>query len=385
MCGIALIVSGIRIDFSSLRLDSVSPSSKTQQVVSLEDLKAALQRRGPDSLGTKKLLLLHSINLLNSGNSLVSSVTEETHVLDNGSNVPESFAELVFVGATLQLRGVTPVSQPLVDSYGNILVYNGEIFGGLEIGSDNNDTQVLMQYLRNCCSCHSQEHATTCNSNGQKKGYVPDVLSQIKGPWAIIYWQESSKTLWFGRDAFGRRSLLVHWPSLEDPRFLLSSVSPTSSSLQSSDFEVENGTNGIKFWEELSCGIYSMSMDATHLDGGFLGEITKHEWTNVMLKELIEWERASVEPKPEELYSSRFKTLTVKSDMDSASSGPIPAQNVLTALRESMMRRISLHNIYQAVKDGARQKENVPVAVLFSGGLDSMILAALLDEYLDPN
>lgn len=41
--------------------------------------------------------------------------------------------------------------------------------------------------------------------------------------------QDSTRTLWFGRDAFGRRSLLVHWPTLEDPRLLLSSVSPPSS------------------------------------------------------------------------------------------------------------------------------------------------------------
>ena len=30
------------------------------------------------------------------------------------------------------------------------------------------------------------------------------------------------------------------------------------------------------------------------------------------------------------------------------------------------------------------EKEAVPVAVLFSGGLDSMILAALLDQCIDP-
>ncbi|XVE85734.1 hypothetical protein DITRI_Ditri17bG0114800 [Diplodiscus trichospermus] len=382
MCGIALLVSGIRIDLSSLHLDSVSPSSKAQLVFTLDDVKAALQRRGPDSLGTKKLLLLHS-NTLSSGNSWVSSVSEETHVLDNGWNVSESLAELVFVGATLQLRGVTPVNQPLVDSFGNILVYNGEIFGGIEVGSDNNDTEILMQYLGKCCSCRSQEHTTTCNFEEQGKGSVPDVLSVIKGPWAIIYWQESSKTLWFGRDAFGRRSLLVRWPTMEDSRLLLSSVPPTSSGLQ--EFEIENGTSGSKFWEELSCGIYSMSVDASKSDGIFLSEIKKHEWTNVMLKELIEWERVSVEPKSEELYFSRSKTLGAECDSNSASSVSVWVQNVLTALRESMKRRISLHIIYQAVICGSRQKETVPVAVLFSGGLDSMILAALLDECLDHN
>ncbi|XWS34198.1 hypothetical protein CRYUN_Cryun21dG0019900 [Craigia yunnanensis] len=382
MCGIALLVSGIRIDLSPLHLDSISPSSKAQLVFSLDDLKAALKRRGPDSLGTKKLLLLPS-NTLNSGNSWVSSVNEETHVLGNGLGVSEYLAELVFVGATLQLRGVNPVSQPLVDSSGNILVYNGEIFGGIGVGSDNNDTEILMQSLGKCCSCRYQEHTTTCNFKGQGKGSVPDLLSVMKGPWAIIYWQESSKTLWFGRDAFGRRSLLVHWPTMDDPRFLLSSVSPTSSSLQGSDFEVEKGTSGIKFWEELSCGIFSMPVDATKSDGRFLGEIKKHEWTNVMLKELIEWERVSVEPKSEELHFSRSKSLNAECDTNLASS--VSVQNVLTALRESMMRRISQHKIYQAVTFGARQKETVPVAVLFSGGLDSMILAALLDECLDPN
>ncbi|PPS00487.1 hypothetical protein GOBAR_AA20164 [Gossypium barbadense] len=320
MCGIALLVSGIRIGFSSLNLDSISSSSKSHLVFSVDDLKAALQRRGPDSLGTMKLLLPPHFNSSNSTNHRVSSFNEESHVLDNVSDMPESFAEFVFLGATLQLRGVSPVCQPLMDSSGNVLVYNGEIFGGIEVGIDKNDTESLMQSLGNCCSCRSQEHRTTCDFNGQAKGSIVDVLSVIKGPWAIIYWQESSKTLWFGRDAFGRRSLLVHWPTTEDPRFLLSSVSPTSSSLQDSGFEVENGTSGIKFWEELSCGIYSMSVDVKKSDGRFHSEIKKHEWTNAMLKELIEWERDSIEPKPAELNFSHSRTSSAELDINSYSS-----------------------------------------------------------------
>jgi hypothetical protein len=35
--------------------------------------------------------------------------------------------ELQFIGATLQLRGLNPIIQPFVDSYGNVLIYNGKI------------------------------------------------------------------------------------------------------------------------------------------------------------------------------------------------------------------------------------------------------------------
>lgn len=127
MCGIALLVSGIRIDLSSLNFDSISSSCKPHLVFSLDDLKTALQRRGPDSLGTMKLLLpLHS-NSSNSTNYWIYSFNEEPHVLDNGLDMPEYFAEFVFLGATLQLRGVSPVCQPLMDSSRNVLVYNGKI------------------------------------------------------------------------------------------------------------------------------------------------------------------------------------------------------------------------------------------------------------------
>ncbi|XP_062020599.1 uncharacterized protein LOC133736985 isoform X3 [Rosa rugosa] len=68
------------------------------------------------------------------------------------------------------IRGVNPVVQPLIDLNMNVLVYNGEIFGGIEIASEENDGEVLMGLLGGCESC------------------VSNVVSRIKGPWAIIYW-----------------------------------------------------------------------------------------------------------------------------------------------------------------------------------------------------
>lgn len=428
MCGIALIISGTRIDLSSLLLDSVPSASSTsiddQLVFSIDDLKAALGRRGPDSLGSKKVFLYSKTSSSIEEREIVSFTGGEEakerdescsqHVeekndccfdthgqtleVENGFSMSNVVAELHFIGATLQLRGINPIVQPLMDTYGNIFVYNGEIFGGINIDSDSNDTEILMQALGNCCSCNSHLHKRTSYCLEKGKSSVPEVLSTIKGPWAVIYWQESSRTLWFGRDAFGRRSLLVHWPTLEDHRFLLSSVSPFSSTEESSGFEAENEINNHNFWEELTCGIYSISFDAPKLDGCLVGEVRKHEWTNSMLKELIVWERTSVEPKPEDLYSSHGKILMEQHDVHSAcsnilpsKSGPIQAsisataETVLFALRESVMRRTSLHRIFKAVTCDIRQEVLTPVAVLFSGGLDSMILSALLDECLDPS
>ncbi|KAF7827969.1 asparagine synthetase domain-containing protein 1 isoform X1 [Senna tora] len=365
MCGIALIVSGVRIDTSSLFLDSTCPPCETEKLVfSVDDLKAALRKRGPDSIGSKKVSL--QFNVL--GQEQIFNELEHNFGVQNLAT-----AELHLLGATLQLRGINPLVQPLVDASGNILVYNGEIFGGIKIASDCNDAEFLMQTLGKCCSCDSNLH---CHLNSGENS-IPDLLSMIKGPWAIIYWQDNSRTLWFGRDAFGRRSLLVHWPTEEDSRFLLSSVSPVSPTDQASGCP--------SYWEELPCGIYSVCVDASSSNGCLFGEVRRHEYTSSMLKELIKWERTSIEPKYEELPSSQDVNSTPLETVPCETgpiqfSTPMLAHTVLNALKESVLRRTSLYTIYQAV---IPQENFVPMAVLFSGGLDSMILAALLDQCLD--
>nr|GEY25034.1 asparagine synthase family protein [Tanacetum cinerariifolium] len=79
------------------------------------------------------------------------------------------------------------------------------------------------------------------------------------------------------------------------------------------------------------------------------------------------YNRPFVEPKPEDLFES--------DEMSYSEQRGHLCQEVLAALKESVRRRTIFSRIHQG---------SSPVAVLFSGGLDSMILAALLHECLDP-
>ncbi|KAI7728964.1 hypothetical protein M8C21_020060, partial [Ambrosia artemisiifolia] len=304
MCGIALIISGVPIDLSSLLPNASdyyysSPLSQHSEstLFTVDDIKAALRRRGPDSLGSKSLSL-H----VHEGRVVRSSVEEEEEP-SKLSNSEDDFVlnnnltgKVLFVGATLQLRGVCPITQPLVDKSGNIL------------------------------------------------------------------------TIWFGRDALGRRSLLIHWPSIKDTRLILSSVSPPALN-ENSDFGSEKGPGEPNFWEELPCGVYSLSMNAAKMDENLMCEVKRHNWLDPMLQELITWDRPLVEPTPDILngvHNTCFNEQEQQGHLH---------KEVLAALTESVRRRA----IFSGVHMG-----NSPVAVLFSGGLDSMILAALLDQCLDP-
>lgn len=182
MCGIALFISGIHIDLTHTHphLATFLDSPSNQVYVDIDDTKAALRRRGPDSLGIKNVFLWPS----NLGN--LSCVCESDEFAKRGLG---SCGKLEFIGATLQLRGSTPISQPLVDSFGNVLVYNGEIFGGVQVSRGSNDAEVLMESLGKCCSCKSHNHLKECSCNGEGLNSVPGLLSAIKGPWALIYWQ----------------------------------------------------------------------------------------------------------------------------------------------------------------------------------------------------
>ncbi|CAA7387771.1 unnamed protein product [Spirodela intermedia] len=457
MCGIALILSEVPAPESTQGGGGGSPASREAEEVHgpellVDDLRVALISRGPDSIGSKKVLLQQKLDSaveekrislsskessksVVSANGLLPSIwpcemeikssesklevtqlgtgneTKKVDCLFNAENKRNSVTEVIsprdvsevemshtiglqFLGATLHLRGINPAAQPLVDGSGNILVYNGEIFGGIHVDRDKNDGETLLDTLEKC-----GDHKDRCVEEG--KFSVPDILSSVKGPWALIYWQAKSRTLWFGRDAFGRRSLLVHWPTENDPQFVLSSVSPFWSVRGISGVDIP----GAYDWEELSCGIYSLCMEASK--DKFLGSmqslisrIRKHEWTNALLNNLVKWERRPVDSQPKEscphvlvgeehalpswpeiCFSSHEEVPFV--NQSKVPGGNFhPAQKLLISLRESVTRRTSLTMFKTNLCQTAEEKP-APLALLFSGGLDSMILAALSHQCLD--
>ncbi|CAG8830078.1 36856_t:CDS:2, partial [Racocetra persica] len=112
--------------------------------------------------------------------------------------------ELDFFGAVLHLRGKSVIKQPLIDNDQNVLLWNGEIFDGLEVPFGENDTIYLSATVKN-----SEKISDEINDNNG----VLKVLRMIEGPYSIIFWQSSKRKLWFGRDCLGRRSLLWHIPT----------------------------------------------------------------------------------------------------------------------------------------------------------------------------
>lgn len=387
MCGICLTVSS-----SAQQLQAVNGFQ-----IGAKNFMEALKRRGPDTMGRQTLLL--------EPKEFLQNIIDKSMTVSN--DVPEfhenkSHITLDFIASTLQLRGAVPITQPLRDNLNNVLVYNGEIFAGLPVRHDENDAQVLFNLLGRCCFCHTDGLSLErCTCFGPEEGTntrlsIPQLLSTIKGPWALIFWQAKSKTLWFGRDVLGRRSLLVHWPSKRNPCLVFSSLSfPIDHEMFGTKTEgMDGGLDISDYWEELPCGIYSISTRAGTIDN-YQESLVKHSWEDEGLVKIAAWERSCGEPPCEQRFGS-LQSMSNGCTVDASKSSRSNTKTayhlqVLAALQASVRRRTS--NISQHEKDimrvsnvtrRAEASMKAPFAILFSGGLDSMILAAVADQCVAP-
>ena len=257
-------------------------------------------------------------------------------------------------GSLLQLRGSVSNASPLVDCDGNALAFNGEVFEGLgEMSHSQNDARALLSTLAEAI----RENALECDP-------VAMVLSELKGPWSLVFWQENARRLWFARDVVGRRSLLIHRPECRDSRFILSTLIP----LQSADCD---STEHFNFWEELEPGIYTLDEQGNHGRNCWLWR--RHDWRARLPVELHLYEREMG------LIFPRAKHQALKKTVASGKTGlkhrlgelfsSVSVDGLFAALDAAVERRVS---------NGVRRKN---IGVLFSGGVDSMVIAALADRH----
>jgi asparagine synthetase B (glutamine-hydrolysing) len=155
----------------------------------------------------------------------------------------------LFCSSVLSLRGSNSeqlTKQPIIGTTinsdqhkSNILLWNGELFDSqndlIKVHRHENDGWKIFQTL-------NSQTGTEIERN------ILKILASIKGPFAFVYFHRSLNKIYFGRDKFGRRSLLINKNNKPlEPIIALSSVKVefnNDSTLESKlDFE-EVDTNG---------------------------------------------------------------------------------------------------------------------------------------------
>ncbi|KAI9057153.1 hypothetical protein FKP32DRAFT_1638527 [Trametes sanguinea] len=255
--------------------------------------------------------------------------------------------QLQFCASELRLRGDSFVQQPHIDAGGNILCWNGEVFEGLEVLPNENDGVKLSDALH---KCRNQQD-------------IFRVFGEIEGPYAFLYYHKASHRLYFARDPLGRRSLLVHYPDEARPYFLLSSVSA--------------GLHPGYSFEEISTEcVYSLDLDTASPSQQVLD--IQH-CISSLPRSVDDCILPFAQPAPvnRSLPDDPPKVTNLDCIPPHLTSA---VDDLIAELDRSVMLR---------VRNIPRSNNTLPgqarVAVFFSGGIDSTMLAFLADRHVDPS
>ncbi|KAJ0410890.1 hypothetical protein ATCC90586_004411 [Pythium insidiosum] len=337
MCGIALLLERVALDGGH---DSARRCLRAAAVQ--EELQRRLSQRGPDHFA----------------------------VVTPGTAPP--WADLQLASAVLHLRGDALVAQPTVDARGNVLCWNGEVFGGLETAhslyddGSQSDTAALSAALAKAAAAA----AAADNDDDELVARVLELVRAIEGPFAFAWLHAASQRVFFGHDRFGRRSLLSliapeqhgHGQEQEqeqDAEDLLTRLasSPSRSAcvsiagvstfcLSSVALRSVSASSGASFHEVPCTGVFSLDLGAQTL--------SFHAYAPL----------APCAAVPVDRYACGLPAVAPETPLD------VAAQHLLTVLSNAVGVRV--RTIPPPRAAGAAR-----VAVLFSGGLDSVVLAAL--------
>ncbi|XP_025035648.2 asparagine synthetase domain-containing protein 1 [Pelodiscus sinensis] len=299
--------------------------------------------------------------------------------------------QCLFSGHVLHLRGLmTP--QPLTDINNNVFLWNGEVFNGIHVGLVENDTQVMFHHLSSCSN----------------ESDILSLFSLVRGPWSFIYYQASKHYLWFGRDYFGRRSLLWQFNNDLDRALCLSSVSALS--------ESDNQ------WQEVpASGIYRVDLKACAISQSLV--LTLYPWKYHTKENAIEETFLSGRDQiSKELPSyvsltmndSKLSLITpvvplnrtvpetsVDTHCPNITNSTVTVEDLHGFLAEEHKKKL-VHQLIDVLSEAVKRRvlylfrdadqhtgeilskptKKAHIAVLFSGGIDSMLIAALADRHI---
>lgn len=112
-----------------------------------------------------------------------------------------------FVSSVLALRGKSLVAQPLQDPIsGSVLCWNGEAWKLDNKLIEQNDARVVFDVLLKTVG--SDDSSPVSDGGRDVDEAVAQVFSRVSGPYAFIFYHATNRSVYYGRDFLGRRSLL---------------------------------------------------------------------------------------------------------------------------------------------------------------------------------
>ena len=259
---------------------------------------------------------------------------------------------LTLLASVLHMRGDNIVQQPYEDEdvcllwngecYSHSLVMKDESIMPYDIANDTDntsDTELIMKLIQFTLRKNVEHDDTT------RLQSLANMFSNIYGEYSFIFYSKSTHCIYFGRDTFGRRSLLISSDAIIDDK------GSTVSHLILSSSALLDYSDPMR---ELPAGrIYSLSLESGVLDREF---IPKTNDINIVNK----------------LPLTNPSILPFRRESD-ISESTIDASEQLFLQLDTAVRRRVIHapHTTESGFDEAR------VAILFSGGVDSVVLAAL--------
>ncbi|OAJ37453.1 hypothetical protein BDEG_21470 [Batrachochytrium dendrobatidis JEL423] len=262
-----------------------------------------------------------------------------------------------------------PVPQPMIDLHGNYLCFNGQVFGGLHVPLDSNDTTMLSSQLA---------------IENLDESHILKTLSEIHGEWAI----KRTNCVYFGRDHLGRRSLLMHLPTHPQDTFILSSVGS-----QLPKDELPSLSQNNDFWTEVpTTGLFVVDLALVNTAWNDPTQYFRH----------ISWSTSS-DPLTNLICPSLLLNTQIPSDLDLGSIDQTDPRIGLSMIDDASPMNSAVKSLESVLANAVRTRtENIPapirqamlllkrfygnarLGILFSGGLDCITLAALAHRIIPP-
>jgi asparagine synthetase B (glutamine-hydrolysing) len=292
--------------------------------IDLTELINSNQKRGPDTYGSQSIKL--------------------------------SYHELEMHATTLNLRD-TPAPQPIIDSTLNILTFNGEIYDGIDVPAHENDTSSLSEILQTKITEHD----------------ILETLSKIEGEWALCYYQKYLNCVYFGRDFLGKRSLIYHLPENDNDALIITSVTTKQFVKASLPLIDESTIDSVEskndmYWKEVpTSGLFKINLENKRIE-----------------IEELKWNTHKGLTTPNIIVNTTLPTsMDLQTIVDLQKLPPVLNEVTRKALEE--FKTVLQNAVKKRISTIPTPINDCRLAILFSGGLDCMVLAALAHNHIPKN